>query len=419
MLVLYIGLIRDYLAHGYCIYISATWLCRLHSFLFYFALDFSSWILVAVSIDRFLAITFVFSSYTRNILLKVFSNPKLVCSIIGLCLFFLNLHFLFYIESVDSNPISLENNFTIFSIYFGDDKLVNNDSYFSISVSGEYSSCVINEYKHPIYSNFFQNTWPYIDLSAYAIAPFIIMAVCNVAIIKNAKFSTPSVINRSKKKRFCLFSDKNIFRNICNHKEEEVSETNVENDETNHTENSIVNNSLHPTRKRSSALFTRLSLEGNSNEQSQARNIRIMTLTITSITCIFILLTLPVVLFIVIEKITIEMNKNKNETLETYSFLKPDDKAVVWSIINILMYINHSINFVLYCLTGSKFRAELATLLVSEKKLAKLNFHTNEYPALNTQIMNKSGNTKNYKSGQCNKVESVKKSKSIFCGSAI
>ena len=65
MLVLYIGLIRDYLAHGYCIYISATWLCRLHSFLFYFALDFSSWILVAVSIDRFLAITFVFSSYTR------------------------------------------------------------------------------------------------------------------------------------------------------------------------------------------------------------------------------------------------------------------------------------------------------------------------------------------------------------------
>ena len=106
-----------------------------------------------------------------------------------------------------------------------------------------------------------------------------------------------------------------------------------------------------------------------------------------------------------------------------YSFLKPDDRAVVWSIINILMYINHSINFVLYCLTGSKFRAELATLLVSEKKLAKLNFHTNEYPALNTQISNKTGNIKTYKSVQCYKVQSTKTSKnrstSIFCGSAV
>ena len=103
MLALYLGLIRDYLAHGYCIYISSTWLCRLHSFLFYFALDFSSWILVAVSIDRFLAITFVFSSDTRNILLKVMAKPKLVCTFIGTSLIILNLHFLFYIDSIDSH----------------------------------------------------------------------------------------------------------------------------------------------------------------------------------------------------------------------------------------------------------------------------------------------------------------------------
>ena len=78
MLALYLGLIRDYLAHGYCIYITTTWLCRLHSFLFYFSLDFSSWILVAVTIDRFLAITFVFSSFTKHQLIKLLAKPRLI-----------------------------------------------------------------------------------------------------------------------------------------------------------------------------------------------------------------------------------------------------------------------------------------------------------------------------------------------------
>jgi hypothetical protein len=61
----------------------------------------------------------------------------------------------------------------------------------TIGVADEYYYCVIDEWKHARYFYFFSSIWPYIDLSAYAIVPFCIMLVCNIAIIKNAKFSTP------------------------------------------------------------------------------------------------------------------------------------------------------------------------------------------------------------------------------------
>ena len=60
----------------------------------------------------------------------------------------------------------------------------------TIGVADEYYYCVIDERKYGRYFYFFSHVWPYIDLSAYAILPFCIMFVCNIAIIKNAKFST-------------------------------------------------------------------------------------------------------------------------------------------------------------------------------------------------------------------------------------
>jgi ABC-type sulfate transport system permease component len=110
-----------------------------------------------------------------------------------------------------------------------------------------------------------------------------------------------------------------------------------------------------------------------------------MTLTIISITCIFILLTLPIMLFIVVDKLGsnnsfAEDNKTTedesssaafNSSLatalpssykwlsfaylaESFASMDPNCKSVIWAIVNIFMYVNHSINFVLYCLTGSK-----------------------------------------------------------------
>ena len=226
LLALWLGLVRDYLSHGYGITIQSSWLCKLHSFLFYYTLDFSSWILVAVSIDRFVAITFVFSSYTRQLLLKVLAKPRLICCIIGCCLMLLNLHFVFYVEAqskpshhstsaatgdISTTTTSTTTTTTAERLRANEIRLsdvpqrsldysysqhylnMNNNNHFhTIGVSVEYLNCIIDVNKHPGYVKFFLNVWPYIDLSAYAILPFCFMFICNIAIIKNAKFSTSS-----------------------------------------------------------------------------------------------------------------------------------------------------------------------------------------------------------------------------------
>ena len=96
----------------------------------------------------------------------------------------------------------------------------------------------------------------------------------------------------------------------------------------------------------------------------QIRNIRMMSLTIILITCIFIILTLPIMLYIIL----IKLGSTKSETIEKKDiFDDPNCQSILWALVNIFMYTNHSINFVLYCLTGSKFRTELATLFLPKK----------------------------------------------------
>ena len=102
LLALWLGITRDFLAHGFNIHIRALWLCKLHSFLFYYTLDMSSWILVAVSVDRFVAITFVFSSYTKQQLLKILAKPKLICSVLLALFALLNFHFVIFVNVLDA-----------------------------------------------------------------------------------------------------------------------------------------------------------------------------------------------------------------------------------------------------------------------------------------------------------------------------
>ena len=102
LLALWLGITRDFLAHGFNIHIRAWWLCKLHSFFFYYLLDMSSWILVAVSVDRFIAITFVFSSYTKQMLLKLLAKPKMICSVLLAFFALLNLHFVIFVNVLQS-----------------------------------------------------------------------------------------------------------------------------------------------------------------------------------------------------------------------------------------------------------------------------------------------------------------------------
>ena len=68
----------------------------------------------------------------------------------------------------------------------------------------------------------------------------------------------------------------------------------------------------------------------------------------------WLVLTAPYVVFTIFVR---TMSRNDPPTYAT--------KRLVKLFCFLLMYINHSINFLLYCLTGRKFRAELKEMLVA------------------------------------------------------
>ncbi len=369
MLVLYLGLIRDYLAHGYGIYINSTWLCKTHSFLFYFTLSFSSWILVAVSLDRFLAITFVFSSYTRQMLIKFLAKPKIICFSIGTGLCLINLHFFLFIK------INTSHKYFTYNEDNSTDSTHVADKYLSIGVSTEYLYCVIDQNQHAAYSYFFTSIWPYIDLTLYAILPFCIMSICNISIIRSAKFS--STFMRGLKKPIkphkpnCFKVSRGLVEYFkrsssgankldikMKFRKNKKKQSSMDNDSDCSKSSTSLGYSPRQQEQQAAVIMNAISLNCLN---FHTRNIKMMTLTIILVTCIFIVLTLPIMLFIIFEKLDSASGTNHFMLI----FVDPNCKAVLWAIVNIFMYMNHSINFVLYCLTGSKFRAELASIFMS------------------------------------------------------
>lgn len=94
-LVLYFGLMRDFLVHKYQAEVTGALLCKLHVFAFYFVLHMASWLLVAVNIDRLIAASFLSLS-------KKWCTPRMALKVsffLALALLALNAHFLFFVES--------------------------------------------------------------------------------------------------------------------------------------------------------------------------------------------------------------------------------------------------------------------------------------------------------------------------------
>lgn len=94
-LVLYFGLMRDYLVHKYGLDVNGHLLCKVHVFSFYFVLHMASWLLVAVNIDRLIAASFLSLS-------KKWCTPRMalkVSLVIAIVLILLNAHFLYFVDS--------------------------------------------------------------------------------------------------------------------------------------------------------------------------------------------------------------------------------------------------------------------------------------------------------------------------------
>ncbi|CAF0749550.1 unnamed protein product [Brachionus calyciflorus] len=364
-LVLYFGLLRDFLVNKYNYDINGDILCKFHVFSFYFVLHMASWLLVAVNIDRLIAASFLSLS-------KKWCTPRTairVSTYLAIFLMIINSHFLYYVDSEDEKK-STENyelknffnskNLSIRSIsknynddhsfgkvrsknYFLFPSLNENDYYLNDLYSSEltipeeekpevimepvnpyvYKKCLIKA-NSPLYSYFFQKIFTWIDASAQVILPFIIMVVCNINIIH----------------KVLLTKNKTNGKNL-----------------------------------------------------KRLRKIKGMCVMIVSVSVIFFILEAPILIFICLIQ--------GSYIQSTWPYIE-----LFWTIMNLMMYTNHVINFLSYCMTGTKFRRELLRLLsihiickslTNYKNLFTSHFDHNNVVATRHNEMNKCTSNLNQK----------------------
>lgn len=143
ILVLYTGLLRYWIKSAFNedIRLISQFSCKLHAFLVYFSLDFTTWVLVAVTIDRCIFVCLPF----RAKRLCTLKHAKIVVVSIAGVMVALNFH-LFW-------GVAFE------------------------MLLGEVTCTHAND--------FTEFTWPWIDFCMFSIVPFTIMIVANILIIKH------------------------------------------------------------------------------------------------------------------------------------------------------------------------------------------------------------------------------------------
>ena len=77
-----------------------------------------------------------------------------------------------------------------------------------------------------------------------------------------------------------------------------------------------------------------------------------LTVTLMSVSVTYLCLTLPVSIFFVLQPYVAWGDARRNARTE-----------LAWAVVNLMWYCNSTVNFYLYCLTGTRFRAQCKRLL--------------------------------------------------------
>ncbi|XP_070198888.1 growth hormone secretagogue receptor type 1-like [Littorina saxatilis] len=261
-LVLYIGLLRLWLGEvtGTAFHNNADWICKLTISLGYTASDLSVWLIIAVTVERYIVVCFPL----RASAMINTNRAKKVIGFLVLLMFTINLHFFWTVEIVE-RPVDGKN--------------------------------VSNCEAAPHHQQLVIDVWPWVDACIYSFVPFIVILVLNILII-------------------CEVVDARNQRRI-----------------------------MQNTPEHGHYQHARLRC-------GEGTKLTIMLLTVSFT---FLLTTLPM-----------------NVSLIVTAFWKPYDKNFMRQIVQfklantvaeLLMYVNHSINFFLYCATGNKFRQQIAYML--------------------------------------------------------
>ncbi|XP_060081567.1 probable G-protein coupled receptor 139 [Ylistrum balloti] len=264
-LVIYIGLLRLWIAQlsDFDIKDQSNWTCKMVNFLGYVCSDSSVWIIVAVTVERYIAVCYPLKASNQCRIRK--ARFVVFVQILGLCI--INLHFLWTLEL----------------------NVVISDSTEQV--------CDAN----PRFSKLVNTIWPWIDAGIYSFLPISILSVLNGFIIQKV------YIAKKNRKHLLTTNTKTCRRN-----KESFS---------------------------------------SGEYQTEIASKRLTTMLLM-VSFTFFLTTLPMNIILI-------MTKSWNEQTQ-------QQKAAFYlakTVSELLMYLNHTINFFLYCISGRKFRRQMCSLL--------------------------------------------------------
>ena len=263
-LVLYIGLLRLWIGEltGYDLRDQANWICKLTNVIGYTVSDFSVWLIIAVTIERYIVVCHPLKA---NAMCNTRRAQKVILGLLaGLAL--LNLHFFWTVQIV----------------YF-----THNGEEIPRCGAGQSHVLLVEE------------IWPWVDVFVYSFLPFVAILILNGLIIRQV------VISRR------------------------------------HRQQLRINGSVYQQRRPSHEGSTRL------------------TVMLLTISFAFLLTTLPMT---AVNISATFLNQYRTDLHQVSKF------TLARTITALLMYVNHSMNFFLYCATGQKFRHQLVWMICYAKR---------------------------------------------------
>lgn len=278
-LVLYVGLLRLWIGEltRHDIRDTSDWLCKLTNVIGYTVSDFSVWLIIAVTIERYIVVCHPLQA---NSLCNSQRAKKVIVALLG-AMFALNSHFFWTVEV------------RMFK---------HSDVPLRVCAAGERHAYLM------------ENVWPWVDALVYSFLPFAFILTLNGLIIRQVLLSRQ-----------------------------------------------------HRHELRSAGIGDLGGSGGSVTEQrrpSHEGNTR-LTVMLLTISFAFLLTTLPMNISNIAATFC---NVFKNDLQRVAKF------RLARTITELLMYVNHSMNFFLYCATGQKFRHQLVWMVCYAKRPYRLSW---------------------------------------------
>lgn len=267
LMVLYIGLLRMWVGNfSPDLQHSSNLLCKTVTFLGYVSSVTSVWLIIAVTIERFIAVKFPLRAPRMCNVTR--ARIVIITVVSAICI--LNSHIFWTVELR------------------------------YISHNGTVSSECDASYDHIV---LVKAVWPWVDAAVYSFVPFVIITILNILIVRQVLYA----------------------------RERRTKMQNME----------LTANFLRP----------------NKSQKRQNESSKKLTCMLLAVSFTFLLTTLPMNMLQIVT-VFVGSEDDSNTYMKRFAQL-----TLARTVVELLMYVNHSVNFFLYCATGRKFRRQVKDMV--------------------------------------------------------